>query len=897
MGWPVYRGDPKANQFSPLAQIHAANVHRLQPVWEYHTGDASQTSSMQVNPIVVDGLMYFSTPTLRAVALDAVTGREAWVFDPSVHAEDGKVFRGRSRGVTFWEGPEGKRIFHFVKDRVYALDAASGMLIESFGTGGFIDLRENLGVDPSTASIEVTSPGIVYRNFLIVGSRVPELQKSTPGHVRAFDTVTGAFEWIFHTIPQEGEFGYDTWEWVEGQTYGGANPWGGFSMDEDRGVVFFATGSPTQDFYGGDRKGANLFGNSVLALDATTGERRWHFQTVHHDLWDYDNPSAPILVTLGEGADARDAVVQLTKMGLTFVLDRDTGEPLFPVVEIPVPPSDVPGEQTWPTQPFPVKPAPLVRLSLTEADLTNITPEARASALEQFRRYRSGAIYTPPSLRGTLTTPGHLGGVEWHGGSYDPSLNVLYVNANDGPTINKLNVAYHRVGGDELSPVQLGARVYQENCAACHGSERQGNAPLYPSLRDVGLEHAEIRAIVREGRNIMPAFPQLSATETDAVVAYLKTRDDGSAGGAGEGAGEAGELRAVYSFDAYTTFRDLYGAPAISPPWGTLNAIDLKSGEIRWKVPLGEYPELVARGIRNTGTMNYGGAVATAGGVIFIAATADEKFRAFEKHSGRVLWEHQLPAGGYATPSVYMVDGRQYVVIAAGGGGKNGTRSGDAVIAFALPDEARRLEPTTLGSEAGWIELFDGATLEGWAHLNGWHTYAVEDGAIVGRTEVGSPNSFLATLREFGDFELEMETWVDSVTNSGIQFRSRSRTLGGRVNGPQVELRRNQGKGIPTTGVLYGEALDTGWLTTGDLMEEGHDHFSAEEWNHVRLVARGPRMQTWVNGHPVEDLVHEGVYETHPHGFIALQIHGIEGQGPFVMKWRNIRIRPLGPAR
>ena len=407
------------NQYSELAQINAANVHKLKPAWEYHTGDPNGPS-MYSNPIIIEGLMYFTTPRLDAVAINAATGEQVWKFESAEHANDKKVFRGRSRGVTYWEGAEGKRIFHFVNDKVYALDAKSGAIIKSFGKVGYLDLRQDLGVDPLTASIEVTTPGIVYRNLLIVTSRVPEEYNSTPGHVRAYDAVTGEFKWIFHTIPQKGEFGYDTWEFVEGEIYGGANPWGGFSLDEKRGWVFFATGSPANDFYGGFRKGTNLFGNCVIALDATTGERKWHYQTVHHDIWDYDNPAAPILVTIQTADSSRDAVVQLTKMGLTFVLDRDTGKPLFPVQEIPVPPSTIPGEEAWPTQPIPLKPPPLVRLSLDEADLTQVTPESHASALAQFRKYETGFIYTPPSLQGTITMPSHQGGVEWGGASFDP---------------------------------------------------------------------------------------------------------------------------------------------------------------------------------------------------------------------------------------------------------------------------------------------------------------------------------------------------------------------------------------------------------------------------------------------------------------------------------------------
>lgn len=915
--WSVYRGDSGGGQYSELAQIHAANVHMLDVAWEYRTGDATPRSTMHVNPLVIDGVMYVTTPSMKAVALDAATGREIWSFDPAAHNE-GTVIRLRNRGVAFWKGSEGERIFHFVRERVYALDARTGALITSFGGTGFIDLRENLGVDPAGVFIEMTSPAAVYRNFLIVGARVNESYDASPGHIRAYDTVTGQFRWIFHTIPQQGEFGHETWQWVPGERYGGANPWGGITVDETRGWVFAATGSATEDFYGGFRRGENLFANTVLALDATTGERKWHFQTVRHDIWDYDNPPAPILVTLTTGGTRRDVVVQLTKMGYTFVLDRDTGEPVFPVYEMPVPRSTVPGEETWPTQPVPIKPAPLVRQALTEADLTTITPESHVYALREFRKYVSGPIYTPPTLQGTITAPGHLGGSEWHGGSFDPMLNVLYTNVNDAPTINRLRPVHDRPGEGVQSPAQLGRQIYERTCAACHGAERQGVPPHTPSLLNLQKSRQEIDAVVLEGRNAMPAFRQFRPRELNALAAYLATAP-------GEVAGRAdGAAPDRYTIDGYVVFTDQHGVPAIAPPWGTLNAIDLLKGEVLWKVPLGEYPQLVEKGIRNTGTMNYGGAVATAGGVIFIAATADEKIRAFEKHSGRILWEHQLPAGGYATPSVYMVNGRQYVAIAAGGSGKNATRSGDAIVAFALPEERGAPRQTRSPAEPdGWIDLFDGETLNGWVHLNGAHRYTVEDGAIVGRTVESSAhmNSFLCTTEEFDDFELQLETTVDRITNQGIQIRSQVRPVRGtgrsfevfpgRVYGPQVEVRRFY-KGLPTTGLLYGEALGTGWLSSQERIEQGHPHFIDEGWNKLRIVANGPRIQTWVNGHPVEDLVNEAVYKTHPKGFIGLQVHGLSqreidqpihaGSGvttaqPMVMKWRNIRIRPLAGDR
>ena len=684
--WGIYRGHSTGIQFSELDQIHTGNVQHLEKAWEYYHGNPVGPG-MYANPIIIDGLLYFTKPEVNAVALDAATGKEVWVFRPDDYRNDERPFRGRNRGLTYWEDANGnnQRILNFVKDRVYAIDAKTGELISSFGENGWIDLRKNLPQDPELVDFEATSQGIVYQNYIIIGGRTPEEDPSTPGDVRGYDALTGEFKWIFHTIPQQGEFGYETWEFEEGVSYGGTNPWGGFTLDEERGWVFFATGSAAPDFiYGGMRKGENLFANCVVALDATTGERIWHYQTLRHDIWDYDLPPAPILATINADGKSRDIVVQLTKQGLTFVLDRETGEPVFPIVDLPVPASKVPGEEAWPTQPFPLRPPPLNRTTVRESDLSNITPESHKYVLEIFRRHETGTLYTPASMAGVITMPGHQGGAEWGGAAFDPSTNVMFVNINEAPTIHSL-IPLADIDTASATPLQRGAMIYNAACTACHGLDKVGNPPLFPPLNDIKISRDSIKAVLTYGRGMMPAFGNYTAKQLDELVSYLESSSSLSEKSE-SGKSETGTNKAPRYANIAPFFVDQDGYPAISPPWGTLNAVDLDKGEIIWKVPLGEYPELVAKGIRNTGSKSFGGPVVTAGNLVFIAATPDEKIRAFDKYTGQVLWEHQLPAGGYATPSVYMVGSKQYVVIAAGGGGKNGTKFGDSVIAFALPD-------------------------------------------------------------------------------------------------------------------------------------------------------------------------------------------------------------------
>ncbi len=654
--WRTTGGAPGNTRHSPLDQINRGNVAQLTVAWTYHTGDLPpEHSEIQATPIVVDGVLYTTTPKLAVVALRADKGALLWRFDPfpSRHTQPHV-----NRGVVYWAA---QRIFFAIERRLYALDARTGKPIRSFGDSGWVDLSVGLGRDIGDAYLVSTSPGVVYRDVLIWGTRVGEEEGSAPGYIRAYDARTGKVRWTFHTIPWPGELGYDTWPAESFQEAGGANSWAGMTVDTTRGVVFIPTGSATPDFYGGDRHGANLFANSLLALDALTGKRLWHFQTVHHDLWDRDLPAAPNLVTVTSGTRRVDAVAQITKSGFVFLFDRQSGQPLFPVTERPVPKSDLWGEQTWPTQPFPLKPGPFARQSINEGD---VTPTER----RRFRRLRHGSLFTPPSREGTLVLPGFDGGGEWGGAAVDPETGVLYVNASDVPWIAAMRETRSR-GGLGVN----GVDAYTARCARCHGADRRGRDRA-PSLIDVSrrMSLEQFEALLERGRGFMPSFATLPEGEKCAVIASVL--------GTACRAPPRGAARAItphtppYEFAGYEKWRDSRGLPAIKPPWGTLSAIDLNTGDYVWRIPLGE----------PSGAEQYGGPIVTAGGLVFIAATMDGKFRAFDKSTGRLLWETTLPAAGYATPSTFAVGGKQYVVIAAGGG-KLGTRSGDTYVAFTLP--------------------------------------------------------------------------------------------------------------------------------------------------------------------------------------------------------------------
>ncbi len=673
--WAIYRGDKKGNQYSELNQINKENVKELTVAWEYHHGKP-EGPSMYSNPIIIDGLLYFTSPTLDAICINAATGNEVWRFNSSDFNENKEVWRGRNRGLVYHKNKESERIFLFAKNRIFAIEAKTGNHISTFGKKGYVDLNFDLDMEPAKASVEVTTPGIVYKDHLIVGGRVPEGYNSTPGDIRSYNAITGEFEWIFHTVPKKNEEGFDTWSFLEDENYGGANPWGGFTLDEERGWVFCATGSPAPDFiYGGTRKGSNLYGNCILALDANTGDKIWHYQNIHHDIFDYDNPPAPILATIIKENKPMDVAVQFTKMGLTFILDRDTGLPIFEVNEEAVGKTMIADEASWPTQPIPVLPKPLVRTHFTEDEITNISKEAHDHVLEKFKKYDTGPLYTPANEKGVITTPGHQGGVEWGGGAFNPNSNIVFVNANEAPTINRL-VKYYDFQSTAISPALKGYSLYQKNCTSCHGPNRKGLLPGVASLENTLLTNKQITTVLRTGRGNMPSFQHLSFEERENLAAFLKSNETDL-----DNLTENVVIR--YSSDA-PFLVDEEGYPGIKPPWGTLNALDVATGELIWKIPFGTYPELVKRGLKNTGSKNFGGPIATESGLIFIAATPDEKIRAFDQSTGALLWEHKLPAAGYATPSTYMIDGKQYLVIVCGGGGKINSPHGDAVVAFAL---------------------------------------------------------------------------------------------------------------------------------------------------------------------------------------------------------------------
>ncbi|GAB3806595.1 hypothetical protein GCM10028819_42290 [Spirosoma humi] len=669
LDWAVTSGDAGVTRYSQADQITKENVARLKPVWTYHSGNAK--GNVQCNPLIINGVMYVTTPAHEVVAVNATTGQEIWKYNP---ARPNEKMGGINRGLAFWRDGENQRILFTANNYLCAIDARTGKTVDTFGQGGRVDLNEGL-VRPAS-DMKITSPAspVIYKDIVIIGS----MSWSAPANVSGFDSRTGKKLWTFYTIPRPGEFGYETWDnpqfWKTGA---GVNVWGGLSVDPQAGMVYFATGQPKDDFYRPGKKGSQLYGNSIVALNATTGKRVWHYQVIHRDLWDLDLPSAPILADFNYKGKNVPGVVQLTKTGAIFLFNRLTGELLSDVEERPVPASSLAGESAYPTQPYVKWPKPFAKQVVTEADLTNLSPEAHADALARFRSADTG-WYMPPSQKGVIYYGIH-GGAEWSGGAYDPTTGMLYVNANELAWHIKMIDINAKEGVAGALQQHPGRRVYLEKgCVGCHGAERQGNGGI-PALTSLTGKYkkADIVQLVKNGRGAMPAFSQIPEDEIQALAEFLLNMDS-------QTVVKKENRQPVYRAANYTKFLDKDNYPATAPPWGTLNAVNLNTGEIAWKKPLGEYAALVAKGIPPTGTENFGGCIVTKGGLVFISATRDEKIRAFDKDTGTILWEAQLPFGGYATPSTYTVNGKQYVVIAATGGGKLGTKTGDTYVAFAL---------------------------------------------------------------------------------------------------------------------------------------------------------------------------------------------------------------------
>jgi len=696
--WKYYNGTPGALKYSSLKEIDTLNISSLQPIWTYQTGDADTAarSQIQTNPIVINGVLYGISPQLKLFALKAENGKEIWVFDPTKEWKNGPADRAsfhnmiNARGLCYWTDNKGEeRLFYTVGSFTIAIDAKTGKPMTSFGEGGAIDLHENLGREVSDLIVVNTSPGVIYNDLLILGTRVDENSPAAPGHIRAYDVRTGKMKWIFHTIPLPGEHGYDTWEDKNAYKYaGGANVWSGFSLDEKKGVIFAGTGSAAYDFYGGNRKGSNLFANCLLAIDANTGKRKWHFQFIHHDVWDKDLPTPPVLTSLERNGKPVDVVIQTTKNGQIFVFERENGKPFFPIVETKVPTnSDLEGEKPWPTQPIPSLPEPFSRQTLTKSEINPyLEGEERTWVEEKMATLRYGHAFVLPGKTPSLIYPGFDGGGEWGGSAVDPQEDILWVNSNEMPWIMEMKAVKKREVKEETI-YAAGKRLFEEQCAVCHGENKKGLGNN-PSLENITSRYNQsaLTTLLNSGRRMMPSFKRLPDAEKEAIASYLLALPNGKqAYVERDKRKETAYDRVPYKMAGYNKFLTPKGNPAISPPWGSLNAINLKTGKLLWKVPLGEYPELKKKGVPPTGTENYGGPVVTAGGLVFIAGTPDKMFRAFNKMNGKLVWSYELPFAAFATPAMYKIGDKQFITIACGGGKLKST-SGDAYVTFAIPD-------------------------------------------------------------------------------------------------------------------------------------------------------------------------------------------------------------------
>jgi quinoprotein glucose dehydrogenase len=688
--WPVSGGSKKNDRYSPLTQVDTSNVQKLTVAWKFSTGDADSVhhSQIQCNPLIVNGVLFGVSPQLKLFAVDAATGAQKWIFNPfdSITVNKYMFFAiNNCRGIAYWtDGKQDQRLYYTAGSYLHCVDANTGKLVSGFADSGRLDLHDGLGRDVKDLFVTNGSPGMVYKDMIVMGTRVDEGPAAAPGHVRAFDTRTGKQLWIFHTIPQPGEPGHETWDNPDAYLrIGGANNWSGMSLDESRGILFVPTGSASFDFYGGRRTGNNLYADCLLALDVNTGKRIWHFQDIHHDIWDRDIPTPPVLVTVTHDGKKIDAVAQTTKTGFVFLFERETGKPLFPIEERPVPQdTKLKGEKLAATQPIPTIPKPYVRQLFTEDQVNDLLPDSSQQDIKnRLATYRHDHMFAPLTSEGTIVFPGLDGGAEWGGPAFDQETGNLYVNANEMAWA--IQITEKSTAAKKETYGQAGDRLYKQHCITCHGPERKGSGN-FPSIVNIQTKynHEQFVELINGGRRMMPGFKQLKEDEKKALAAFILDQKRNQSTAFPPQPVDT-FLTLPYGITGYNKFLSKEGYPAIKPPWGSLSAINLNTGEYSWKINLGDYPEFKAKGI-STGTENYGGPVVTAGGLVFIAATRDGMIRAFNKYTGKMLWEYKLPAPGFATPAVYMANGKQYLVIACGGG-KLGTESGDSYVAFALP--------------------------------------------------------------------------------------------------------------------------------------------------------------------------------------------------------------------
>ncbi|TDJ27128.1 MAG: c-type cytochrome [Gammaproteobacteria bacterium] len=655
--WPVYMGDSGRSHYSELDQITRDNVKDLEVAWVYDSGEMRERgqgcsgvgcSAMYTSPLVVDGVLYGLSPKLVAFALNAATGEELWRFDPEIPGS-------AQRGLMWWERDGETRLFYTAAHHLIAVDPKTGKAIESFGDSGKVDIS----LTEREGFMVVTAPGIVFEDTIMLGFSTTEGADALPGRIRAFSTITGEMVWQFNSIPLSGEPGSETWAEGSLEIAGGANTWTGMALDEKRAILYVPTGSATPDFYGASRVGDNLYANCLLAINVRTGELKWHYQMFRHDLWDRDNPAPPTLVQLERDGKTIDGVALTTKSGQLYVFDRDTGESMYPIIEEATLPSTLPGEVVAPTQAV-----SSISFSRQKFEITTRNEEATAFVAEQIKDWDLRK-WAPPKVGTVLFYPWYDGGAEWGGSAFDPNTNRLILNAQDLAGVLTLG---------EIPVGFSNAAVYARNCASCHGMDLQGSetGPALLGVRE-RLGYGEIVEMVENGSGRMPSFKHLSDIERRGAVRHIVAPEPFI--------DEPNTSVDYYLASSYVYLRDHENLPGNSPPWGTLNSIDLATGEIDWQVPFGDYPSNPGLGF---GAQNYGGPVVTASGLIFIAATPDRKFRAFDTRDGKILWETELPAAGFTTPAVYSADGKQFVVVAAGGG-RMGPPSGSKYFAYSLP--------------------------------------------------------------------------------------------------------------------------------------------------------------------------------------------------------------------